>query len=72
MTKLTSEYLNAQDLHQLTGYARPVKQLGWLQAHGIPHRADGSRIIVSHKHVTSWLEGRNVIQSSGPNWSAVK
>ena len=28
-----TEYLNTQDLHQLTGYARPVKQLAWLQAH---------------------------------------
>lgn len=26
-----SEYLNAQDLHQLTGYARPVLQIPLLR-----------------------------------------
>lgn len=67
-----SEYLNAQDLHALTGYARPGKQAQWLQEHGLPHRVDGARVIVAHRHVQSWLEGRTVVRSSGPNWSAVK
>jgi hypothetical protein len=67
-----TEYLNSTDLHTLTGYARPLKQLAWLKEHGIPHRADGSRVIVAHRHVTSWLEGRSMVSSSGPNWSAVK
>jgi hypothetical protein len=49
-----------------------LKQLAWLQAHGIPHRADGSRVIVAHRHVTSWLEGRSMVSSQGPNWGAVK
>jgi hypothetical protein len=67
-----SEYLNSQDLHHLTGYARPGKQAEWLKQSGIPHRVDGSRVIVAHRHVTSWLEGRTVASSVGPNWSAVK
>lgn len=67
-----SEYLNSTDLHALTGYARPTKQIAWLVDNGIPHRADGARVIVAHRHVTSWLEGRSMATSSGPNWGAVK
>jgi hypothetical protein len=55
-----TEYLNQTDLHTLTGYARPLKQMAWLTAHGIPHKVDGARVIVSHRHVTGWLEGRTV------------
>lgn len=55
-----SEYLNDQELHQLTGYARPSDRTRWLKENGIPHRVDGSRVIVSKQHVASWLEGRNV------------
>ena len=67
-----TEYLNQTDLHTLTGYARPLKQIVWLESRGIPHKSDGSRVIVSHRHVTGWLEGRTVVSSAGPNWSAVK
>jgi len=67
-----SEFLSPQDLHTLTGYARPGKQAEWLKENGLPHRVDGSRVIVASRHVTSWLEGRTVVSSSGPNWSAVK
>lgn len=67
-----SEYLNPPDLHTLTGYARPGKQAQWLKDHGIPHRVDGARVIVSHVHVRSWLEGRTVVSSSGIDWSTVK
>lgn len=67
-----SEFLSQQDLHSLTGFARPTKQAQWLKDQGIPHRVDGARIIVASRHVTSWLEGRTVVSSSGPNWSAVK
>jgi hypothetical protein len=67
-----SEYLNHQELHILTGYARFGKQVEWLKSKGIPHKIDGARVIVSRVHVTGWLEGRTVVSSSGPNWSAVK
>lgn len=67
-----AEFLTQQDLHQLTGYARPLKQAAWLKEHGIPHRVDGARVIVSHNHVQSWLEGRTVARAVGPNWSTVK
>ena len=67
-----SEFLSITDLHALTGYARQGKQAAWLKDNGIPHRVDGVRVIVASRHVTSWLEGRTVVSSSGPNWSAVK
>jgi hypothetical protein len=67
-----TELYNSQELHALTGYARPTQQAAWLKDHGIPHRVDGRRIIVSRIHVQAWLEGKAIVFSSGPNWSAVK
>ena len=66
------EYLAPADLHTLTGYARPGRQAEWLKANGVPHRVDGARVIVSHSHVRSWLEGRTVVSSAGIDWSTVK
>lgn len=66
-----SEYLPPQELHQLTGYARPTSQAQWLKTHDIPHRLDGRRVIVSRVHVQSWLEGRNVV-SGGLNLGAIR
>jgi len=66
-----TEYLNNQELHQLTGYARSGQQTAWLKERGIPHRQDGSRIIVSRVHVQAWLEGKNTISSNGPNWAKI-
>ena len=67
-----SEYLNAQDLHALTGYAQLQKQALWLTQNGVPHRKIDSRVIVSHRHVTSWIEGRTVVRSNGLNLAGIK
>ena len=67
-----SEYLTSPDLHTLTGYARSPLQADWLVQHGIPHRVDGRRIIVSRVHVQAWLEGRTVARSNGLNLAAIK
>jgi hypothetical protein len=67
-----TEYLNPTELHSLTGYARATAQAAWLAQHSIPHRLDGKRIIVSRVHVLSWLEGRNMAQSTGLNMAAIK
>lgn len=66
-----SEYLPPGELHTLTGYARPTAQASWLKEHGIPHRVDGRRVIVSREHVRAWLEGRNIV-SSGLKLEAVR
>lgn len=66
-----SEYLDKPDLHKLTGYARTCKQAEWLKSSGIPYRVDGCRVIVSHHHVSGWLEGKSV--SFGEvNFGAIK
>ena len=67
-----NEYLNAFELHALTGYARPGPQAAWVKEKGIAHRLDGKRVIVSRVHVQQWLEGRSVVQSSGLNLAGIK
>jgi len=66
-----TEYLNPTELHQVTGFARPTSQANWLVKQGIPHQADGRRVIVSRLHVQAWLEGKRAVIGSGPNWAAV-
>jgi hypothetical protein len=53
-----SEYLNATELHELTGYARQKRQAAWLRAEGIPHQVRGRRVIVCRVHSRQWVEGR--------------
>lgn len=73
MTKYPPEYLDNIELHLLTGFARARAQAAWLQDKNVPHRVDGRRVIVSRVHVAGlWLEGRNVVTSTGPNWASVK
>jgi hypothetical protein len=67
-----SEYLSTTELHQLTGYARGAEQAAWLQSRSIPHRRDGSRVIVSRVHVQSWLEGKTVPTRVGMNIAAIR
>ncbi|MDB5957699.1 DUF4224 domain-containing protein [Ramlibacter sp.] len=53
-----SEFLDKPELRQLTGRARANAQTQWLESNDVPHRRDGSRIIVSRYHVRQWLEGK--------------
>jgi hypothetical protein len=66
-----TEFLQPTELRQLTGYCRAAEQDKWLADHGVPHRAEGKRVIVSRFHVREWLAGREVVTSSGPNWGAL-
>lgn len=68
-----SEFLEPEELKDLTGCAPASKQDEWLTEHGIPHRVDlkRKRVIISREHVRAWLEGRPLHSSKGPNWSAV-
>lgn len=67
-----TEYLSTQELHALTGYARSAQQAAWLKFRGIPHKPDGTRIIVSREHVRAWIEGRPVLARSGMNVAAIR
>ena len=67
-----SEYLSPVELHDFTGYARHGQQGVWLVEHGVPHRLDGKRVILSRIHAREWLEGRTVARSNGLNLAAIK
>ena len=67
----TEYILPPAELLKLTGKVQAAKQVRWLAAHNIPHKVDGTRVIVSSRHVDAWLENRPVIAASGPNWGAV-
>lgn len=67
-----SEYLSGQDIHALTGFARPGKQAEWLRNKSIPHRVDGNRVIICAIHARNWLEGRTVVTSNGLNLARIK
>lgn len=71
MNAPASEFLSPDELHDLTDFVQAGKQAAWLKEHGIPHRLDKRRIIVCRVHVRAWVEGRAVVSSNGPNWSAV-
>jgi hypothetical protein len=65
------EFLEKPEIRRLTGCAWTATQAQWLRAKGIPFQQDGNRLLVCRVHVRSWVEGRQVVSSNGPNWSAV-
>ena len=67
-----SELLTQKEIAHLTNCAWSRHQSAWLTEQGIPHRVDGKRILVSHKHVDAWLEGRNMVRSQGLNLAAIR
>jgi hypothetical protein len=68
----SSEFLNKEELRELTGAARAAAQARWLAEKGVAHRRDGSRVIVSRFHVRQWLEGKHVASGGGVNWASVR
>lgn len=72
MADTLPEFLTAQELHTLTGYARPGQQAAWLTFRRIPHRLEDRRVILSRVHVRDWLEGKQAVISGGVNFGAVR
>lgn len=66
------ELMQRDELRELTGKDRASLQSAWLTEHGIPHRLDGRRVLLSRSHVRAWLSGENVRVGGGINWGAVK
>ncbi len=66
------EYLSNEELRSLTGSAQNKRRAQWLTQHGIPHRQDGNRIVVSRIHVRNWLEGKKNTSHNGMNLAAIK
>lgn len=71
MSMPNGEFLEAGELQLLTDYQRAAEQSAWLKERGIPHRREGSRVIVSRVHVRQWLEGRELVVGEGVNWGAL-
>lgn len=66
-----SEFLEPEEVKKLTACTPVLKQDAWLTENGIPHRIVRKRVIVSREHVRSWLEGKPLKSSNGPNWKAI-
>ena len=71
MSESLGEFLEKPELRRLTGCAWATTQAAWLKGAGIPFKLVGKRLIVCRVHVRAWVEGRPVVSSNGPNWSAV-
>jgi len=64
--------LTEPEIKNLTGYKTKERQRAWLQAEGIPFRADQhGRIIVASEHVQQWVRGIELRPSSGPRMDMV-
>lgn len=72
MNELTSEFLNAAEVKDLTGCATPDRQEVELQRQGLPFKRRGNRVLVSRFHCREWLSGRPVAPSRGINLAAVR
>jgi hypothetical protein len=66
---MTDPFLDADQVHRLTGYRVAAYQIRWLQKQGITHwvRADGKPVVPR-----AAVEGRPPVpQRAQPDWSAV-
>lgn len=67
------EFLTAADLIALTGKTQAKQQCAELERKGIPFILGAhNRPQVSRHHTRLIATGQPVVQSVGPNWSAVK
>ena len=64
-----SELLSVQERHELTGYARAGQQAQWMREHGIPHRVDGKRVLVSRVHVAQVMTKKEIAKLTEPVWT---
>jgi hypothetical protein len=48
---VSTEFLDDDDLHRLTGYVRPAKQIEWLERHHIPYFVNGKGKIVVRRNL---------------------
>lgn len=72
MEVVAPEILSADEIRDVTGYARAAQQAAWLRERCVPHRLEGRRVILSRHHFREWLEGRSRPVGNGINWSAVR
>lgn len=68
------EWLDKDELRELTDRSRVTAQAAWLRDNGIPFRQPGPRrLIVCRIHVRAWVAGQAMasVSSGGLNWSTV-
>jgi hypothetical protein len=64
----TSEFLDAGELHQLTGFARRKQQGEWLRTRGIPFQDNGRSIVVRRANATAWTDGQPLPNPGVSSW----
>ncbi len=65
-------FLSPEDLRRMTGRARANGQEEWLKSEGIPHRRQGSDMLVMWVHVEGWIEGRSTSALVEPDFSGLE
>lgn len=63
--------LSREELRELTQRSKRDAQAAMLEAQGIPYRIVHGRVMVARSAAQSWLEGRCVTASRGPNFGAI-
>jgi phage anti-repressor protein len=63
-----SEFLDARELHQLTGYARRKQQGEWLRAREIPFQDNGRSLVVRRVNASAWADGQPLPQPVVSSW----
>lgn len=48
---MSTEFLDDDDLHRLTGYVRVAKQIEWLERHKIPYRVNSRGKLAVHRNL---------------------
>jgi hypothetical protein len=61
--------LSKPEIRQLTNKAHLSKQMGWLDAHGVPYHLEGKRLLVSRSAAEAYLRGEQVIGERAPDFS---
>ena len=67
-----SEFLDTDELRDLTQRAHKDAQMKELDGLGIPYLLQRGRILVSRFHARERLAGRATPRSRGPNWDAIR
>jgi hypothetical protein len=61
--------LTNDELRELTGKSWRSRQVAWLEAHGVPFRLDGKRVLVAKSAAEAYLRGERMTQTRRPDFS---
>lgn len=69
---MSSEFLEPEDLRQLTGCRVREDQIRVLRRDGIPFKERGRRLLVSRHHAREWISGKVITPTRKPDFSHVR